>query len=367
MASVGAPKRRRVTAAKQEDLIAKSHELSLHNERAMKLQRANDGLKKYPVVLDAVLSLLAAHEEREHGARFPRGVTSLAGDHNGVPKKVQIQCLRLVLSPQAFIEVSKMSSEEVKFVFLVSIGASAKDSIPEKRMVIDQFYRWFQECYRKAGSILKAWTGQLDWNFQLGYFALVCDSGRITRVLHRPSGVFKDLPFSLGASDIPGRWSIKMNYSETEAIITDDAELQVIKLRGLFKDCKMGSWGYKAVGTQSWFVLEDGEAVNLVGTMEPAGELAPIAGIPIVQPLLEEEASDPSTVEPHGDVVPIAGSCSASSSGSNAVTALMVEPSAVASLGLERPSGPTADTAVPPEAPEGDGAPSIAAVPPPPM
>eukprot|EP00974_Lingulodinium_polyedra_P020239 1956604-Lingulodinium_polyedra.AAC.1 len=66
-----------------------------------------------------------------------------------------------------------MSLEVVRRIWLLSIGALAKDPVPEKRMVVDQFCSFYQTNYRRLGSILRHWDGEEDWNFELGFYSLI--------------------------------------------------------------------------------------------------------------------------------------------------------------------------------------------------
>eukprot|EP00414_Alexandrium_minutum_P004511 CAMPEP_0113822274 /NCGR_PEP_ID=MMETSP0328-20130328/2159_1 /TAXON_ID=39455 /ORGANISM="Alexandrium minutum" /LENGTH=208 /DNA_ID=CAMNT_0000790211 /DNA_START=51 /DNA_END=677 /DNA_ORIENTATION=+ /assembly_acc=CAM_ASM_000350 len=123
----------------------------------------------------------------------------------------------------------------------MAMGGKRDHKLPEKCMKWTDFVDWAKARYQLSGRLLDSYNpdgqSEVDWVFSCGFFALVPNEGGIScsKVFHRPTGATQPLPMtSINISDVPERFLIEGNDSESTAELSDTTTGTTWKLGRLF-------------------------------------------------------------------------------------------------------------------------------------
>eukprot|EP00972_Heterocapsa_arctica_P065985 9735568-Heterocapsa_arctica.AAC.1 len=200
-AAAVAPKRRRISDAKKENLMQ-----ALTQQEEAKMQKAKYAevcvlLKSVPY--STLLAVTAFIEQAgDESKAFPRGVKYYGGSlGRSVPTKNMIN----ILASLTGWEVSAMKAindhpSALRELFLYALGKEQGDEMPEVGMLIAEFHALCKDMYIQCGSrlstdSLEGRVGEnIDWQVPgaagVGYWYVVArgsDANVPTHVVHRPS------------------------------------------------------------------------------------------------------------------------------------------------------------------------------------
>eukprot|EP00974_Lingulodinium_polyedra_P082717 8011087-Lingulodinium_polyedra.AAC.1 len=146
-AAPAACKRRRMSARKTEEFAAVLQHQQQAREQSALLADIMKKLKEQPHLLMTVKALLDNANEGEETLLFPRGVQCMGGKGStGVPNYVVVDCLATAtgLDKKKFLNLPEWK-EICRMLFLWSSGCQPSHPIPERRMAIKTFVKWFME------------------------------------------------------------------------------------------------------------------------------------------------------------------------------------------------------------------------------
>lgn len=237
--------RRKVAGSKVANLKSRLGEQEIAGRHTELLDEICKSLKKkdYETLL-SVRAFLRGEAEGDTKDRFPRGVTVMGGNQTrSVPRYAVMVCLQRVTGMEISV-LEQVDPDCLRNVFLFGGMLTASTHMPEKRMVKEDFYKWYVAKYKDAGNLLCNFQlsadYEVDWHTSVGHYCFAksvqCGEGVYDVIKERVSGKFIPVPLGMKvpATAAGVEWQILNNWVKEEAELCYVAEGSIWKLHQKF-------------------------------------------------------------------------------------------------------------------------------------